>query len=545
MPANAGVAGSGFFLHALPVDSISLYHADSRVRVVDQHSAGQPQCFVSRVGLQWVLEQRAFRCQLARLRAHAFIALPHADVEEKRLLLGSAVERVAELVGSLEALQRDEAAYAATRPAPTYLSVKQRHLTTPMRAIVVDWMVDAHAKCRAHAQALHGAVALLDRYLNATTVSFGHERVQLVACACLSLAAKLDDVRAPGLTSYAHLTDYQWSRADIARMETEIQDRLGYRLQPPTVLAHAQVYLAVYLVTRQNDIDAAATSDRDSVWSGRASRLRWLVEYISEVLLLSVAALGYSNRVLGASVLCAALQLLSAEHAQCWTAALELFSGLPPAELQTSTRYVLEWLQHTRAHPTLARLHASKDKFSRNEVHGVANMLAGERHVSGCVRALEDAEEAITEGLRAVEVERVVLSACRGLTAANGRAVEVVAVRARQGLLTAPAAQEDDALDTPREHGLEFQVLWRQLESTCELEGAPGADGVKRVVSGPQVQASVWVDREALEGMEGGAAALQQYWQVRARKRDFAVASDDKSKKRKREKDGKGRCAIM
>jgi G2/mitotic-specific cyclin 2 len=66
----------------------------------------------------------------------------------------------------------------------------QRELTTEMRAMLVDWMVDVHAKFRLGPESLFLAVNVLDRYLGLRQVT--RKRFQLCGACALLIAAKFE-----------------------------------------------------------------------------------------------------------------------------------------------------------------------------------------------------------------------------------------------------------------------------------------------------------------------------------------------------------------
>lgn len=137
---------------------------------------------------------------------------------------------------------------------------KQSFINDKMRSILVDWMVDLHLRFKMVPETLYLTINMLDRYLQVKQVR--RSKLQLVGVACMSLAAKYEEIYPPELRDYVHSTDRAYSRAEIVEMETDVANTLQYNLTVPTIhsflcrflkAAHADrtmVQLACYLAER-------------------------------------------------------------------------------------------------------------------------------------------------------------------------------------------------------------------------------------------------------------------------------------------------------
>lgn len=72
------------------------------------------------------------------------------------------------------------------RPSPRYI-MKQPHLTSNMRTILVDWMVDVAVEYHLEQETLHLAVNYVDRFLSLMVVD--KEKLQLVGTTALLIAS--------------------------------------------------------------------------------------------------------------------------------------------------------------------------------------------------------------------------------------------------------------------------------------------------------------------------------------------------------------------
>jgi len=101
---------------------------------------------------------------------------------------------------------------------------------------------------------------MLDRYLQMKQVR--RSKLQLVGVACMSIAAKYEEIYPPELRDFVHITDRAYSKAEIVEMESDVANTLQYMLTVPTIhsflcrflkAAHADrtmVQLACFLAER-------------------------------------------------------------------------------------------------------------------------------------------------------------------------------------------------------------------------------------------------------------------------------------------------------
>lgn len=71
----------------------------------------------------------------------------------------------------------------------------QPDVMPPMRAILVDWLVEVSQEYKLHSETLFQTVGLVDRYLSVTPVTRNH--LQLVGVSCMLLASKYEEIYSP------------------------------------------------------------------------------------------------------------------------------------------------------------------------------------------------------------------------------------------------------------------------------------------------------------------------------------------------------------
>jgi cyclin B len=136
----------------------------------------------------------------------------------------------------------------------------QTELNPTMRMIVVDWLVEVHAKFRLDPATLHLCVHIFDRFLSVQQVSRG--RVQLVAVTSLLLASKYEDIYPPQIKDCVYVTDRAYSREDILEMESEILAKLNFKISEPTGYPFLRRFLFISKATPLMETAAHYYMDR-------------------------------------------------------------------------------------------------------------------------------------------------------------------------------------------------------------------------------------------------------------------------------------------
>jgi len=110
-----------------------------------------------------------------------------------------------------------------------------------MRAILVDWLVEVHAKFRLSPETLFLCVNILDRYC--TIVHVKRSRLQLVGVTALLLASKYEEIHPPEVRDFVYITDRAYTRQDVLEMEQDILHELKFHLTVATAYPFLERYL--------------------------------------------------------------------------------------------------------------------------------------------------------------------------------------------------------------------------------------------------------------------------------------------------------------
>lgn len=114
----------------------------------------------------------------------------------------------------------------------TYMADIQVDITAEMRAIMVDWLVEVAQEYRLAPCTLYVCVVYIDRCLQQITMS--RSKLQLLGCACMLIAAKLEEVYTPSVDEFVYISDNTYTREQILQMESIILKRLDFRLAVAT-----------------------------------------------------------------------------------------------------------------------------------------------------------------------------------------------------------------------------------------------------------------------------------------------------------------------
>lgn len=234
---------------------------------------------------------------------------------------------------------------------PTKLFAKAVHINDSMRTILVDWLVDVHAKFRLVSETLYQTVSLLDRFLAYNPTPTEREHFQLVGLACLSLCAKMEEIYPPELNDYVFMSANSCTAAQLMDMEKHIYYWVGGVLHVPTTL---------YFLGRLAAVLTLTDTERD------------VANYLAETCLLSVNA--YFPSVLA----CACAQMAGQRSSQVYDS---LF-----AHLHVTQEEVEACIGQFVAPHTVSIVHAGQyrgvyRKYAARPKSGGAVIMAGARLV--------------------------------------------------------------------------------------------------------------------------------------------------------------------
>ncbi|KAJ1822519.1 G1/S-specific cyclin-E2 [Coemansia sp. RSA 2675] len=108
-------------------------------------------------------------------------------------------------------------------------------LSSRMRPILVDWLMEVSTDYRMHRQTLHLTVQYLDRFLANTDLQVEPGMLQCYGTACLSIAMKAEEQRAPSLSELTDFSKDAFTRDQLKQAEIDVLAALGWHLAVPTL----------------------------------------------------------------------------------------------------------------------------------------------------------------------------------------------------------------------------------------------------------------------------------------------------------------------
>lgn len=88
--------------------------------------------------------------------------------------------------------------------------VNQKDITKKMRIILVDWLVEVHAKFKLLPETLFLTVNILDRYCEVKQVQ--RANYQLVGVTAMLIASKYEEIYAPEIRDFVYITDKAYTK---------------------------------------------------------------------------------------------------------------------------------------------------------------------------------------------------------------------------------------------------------------------------------------------------------------------------------------------
>eukprot|EP00930_Biecheleria_cincta_P059713 TRINITY_DN45438_c0_g1_i1.p1 TRINITY_DN45438_c0_g1~~TRINITY_DN45438_c0_g1_i1.p1 ORF type:complete len:394 (-),score=89.61 TRINITY_DN45438_c0_g1_i1:154-1335(-) len=243
-------------------------------------------------------------------------------------------------------LGRDEEDFCWVRPE--YME-EQPELDAEERAVAVDWLVEVQVKYKLRTETLFLAVSLLDRFLSMRKVL--RTDLQLVVVCAMFIAAKFEEIDAPDIRDFVHMTQQACSRQAILSMEVKMLTALEFALCRPTVMHFL---------------------DRFQRANGCSKTHRLLLEYFLQLALMDLKMTRYTP-----SQQVAAALLISSRLSQ------QPCTWPPPLGRQDQSEQHLKCVTHCAL--DMCRLlqdaerspfQAVRKKFQRSEAHCVANLIA-------------------------------------------------------------------------------------------------------------------------------------------------------------------------
>lgn len=265
---------------------------------------------------------------------HTLEPMGYSDLRE----LESSVEYSRDIYGYL----RDQE--LKFRPKANYME-KQPDITSSMRTILVDWLVEVADEYKLHAETLFLAVSYVDRFLSSMSVV--RNKLQLVGTASLLIAAKFEEIYPPEVKEFVYITDDTYTHEQVLKMERVVLKILSFHVAVPTIN---------YFLLRFAQVNHAPDTAKH------------LGHYLCELALLDdVPYLQFLPSIVAGSALCLANHTLGRHP---WGQELVEYSGYEV----TAFRECIHSLYSSFCNAPSRPQRAVHDKYKTPKFHCVANL---------------------------------------------------------------------------------------------------------------------------------------------------------------------------
>eukprot|EP00953_Heterococcus_sp_UTEX-ZZ885_P001783 1484-Heterococcus_DN1.PRE.1 len=214
-----------------------------------------------------------------------------------------------------------------------------------MRSTLVDWLVEVCAEYKLQPGTLYLVVDLLDRCLSLFAVP--RDRLQLLGCACLLVAAKFEEEHPPAVNALVYISENTYTHREVVDMELQVVQQLKFRITSIT---------PYHFVGR---FAAAAACDE---------RQQELANYLLELALQDYTLILFLPSLKAAAAVLLAKQTMCRRGTAVWSQQAEHYSGYEACDLEVCVRRMR--VLHQGAEDS--KLRAVRDKYCKPARHSVA-----------------------------------------------------------------------------------------------------------------------------------------------------------------------------
>ncbi|XP_039798777.1 cyclin-A1-4-like isoform X5 [Panicum virgatum] len=212
---------------------------------------------------------------------------------------------------------------AETRKMPSthFVETIQTDMSTTMRAVLIDWLVEVTEEYRLVPETLYLTVNYIDRYLSVKEIN--RNRLQLLGVACLLIAAKYEEICPPQVEELCYITDDSYTKEEVLQMEASVLNYLKFEMTVPTPKCFLSSYQFYGLSQRVETFFFMQDS---------TLHLEFLANYICELSLLEYSLLCYLPSLVAASSVFLARFILKPTK-NPWNSSLSYYTQYTPSEL--------------------------------------------------------------------------------------------------------------------------------------------------------------------------------------------------------------------
>jgi len=125
-------------------------------------------------------------------------------------------------------------------PKENYIKDIQKDINEKMRKILLDWLIDVHAKFNLLPETLFLTINIIDRYLSKKSIN--RKYLQLLGITAMFLCSKYEDIYPPEVKDFIFMTDNAYTHEELVNMESDILEKIQFNITYPTSLRFLEIY---------------------------------------------------------------------------------------------------------------------------------------------------------------------------------------------------------------------------------------------------------------------------------------------------------------
>ncbi|KAL8487597.1 hypothetical protein ACS0TY_024061 [Phlomoides rotata] len=240
---------------------------------------------------------------------------------------------------------------AKRRPLSDYLEKTQKDITSNMRGVLVDWLVEVAEEYKLLPDTLYLTVSYVDRFLSLTPIS--RKKLQLLGVSSMLIASKYEEISPPHVDDFCYITDNTYTKKELVKMESDVLNSLKFEMGNPTVKTFLR------RITRISQGDYVTSS----------LQLEFLGYYLAELSLLEYGCIKFLPSMVAASVMFLSRFTLKPQQ-HPWSLDLEHRSGYKAADLKECV-IILHDLQLSKRGSSLV---AVREKYKQHKFKCVSTL---------------------------------------------------------------------------------------------------------------------------------------------------------------------------
>ncbi|PVU96815.1 hypothetical protein BB561_000957 [Smittium simulii] len=221
---------------------------------------------------------------------------------------------------------------------------RQLELSWPMRAILIDWLVQVHERFKLLPETLFLTINLVDRFLSIKPVQM--QKVQLVGAVALLIASKYEEIQIPSVNEIVYMTENAFTVDDVIKAERFVLRILNFDLGWPGPMSFLR------RISKADDYDLPT---------------RTLAKYLLEVTLMHEYFIDVPCSKIAAIAHYLSIRLLGKTS---WSRAHTFYSGYFESELIPLLPNLIEILSNPKKHKAIF------DKYSDRKYMRASDFVA-------------------------------------------------------------------------------------------------------------------------------------------------------------------------